>query len=228
MRQGVDFIIIGFQGCGTTTLFHHIKNHPKVFIPYHKECFWEDNMDNISFMTKYFPKNYRNKIIGHASPSFTYSPDMAEVVYKYFPKTKLITITRPRYEQIKSSWRGRVRRGIETRAFEECLNDNFYIERSDFKKILKPYRKYFKTNLLELKLSDLENQPQMVIDRIYAFLSIENFQSHTLGRKYNAGLIKPNKYIKTLKKIPIKKLIPQKFRDKIWWYFEIHGRKYKI
>ena len=228
MRETVDFIIIGFQGCGTTTLFHHLKNHPKVFIPFHKECFWEDNMDNVSFMEKYFPKDFQNKIIGHVSPSFPYSPAMAETVFKYFSNTKLIAITRPRDEQIKSSWRGRARRGDEMRTYEECYNDNLYIERSDFDKILKPYRKYFKNNLLELTLIELEQHPQIIMDRIHSFLNIEPFRSHTLGRQYNAGLIKPNILIQALKQIPFKGIVPSKIRNKIWWYLEMRGRKYKI
>jgi len=227
MRETVDFIIIGFQGCGTTTLFHHLKNHPQVFIPYHKECFWEDNMNTESFMQKYFPNDYKNKIIGHASPSFTYSPVMAEIIHKYFPNAKLIVMTRERDEQIKSSWRGRVRRGDEKRTYEECSKDSFYIERSNFDKILTPFRKYFKANLLELTLKELEQHPQQIMDRIHTFLNIGYFRSRTLGRQYNAGLIKPNKFIQTLKQIPLKKIIPQKIRDKVWWYLEIQGRKYK-
>jgi len=227
MRKSVDFIIIGFQGCGTTTLFHHLKNHPQIFMPFNKECNWGNDMDTMSFMKKYFPKNYPNKKIGHATPSFTYSVDMADITKEYFADAKLIVITRPRKEQIRSSWRGRVRRGDEMRTFEECLEDDFYIERSDFNNLLSKYRKFYKENLLEVTLPELTNKPEIVMNKIHQFLGVEYFRSPTLGRKYNAGLIKSNKLIRILKKVPGKELVPQKIRSKIWWFLEIKGRKYK-
>lgn len=227
MRESVDFIIIGFQGCGTTTLFQHLRKHPQIFMPFNKECNWEKGMDKILFMSKYFPKDYKNKTIGHATPSFTYSVDMADITKKYFPNAKLVAITRPRHEQIRSSWRGRVRRGDEFRSLEECLNDQFYIDRADFNSILKKYKEYYKNDLLELKLSDLKDNPESVMNDIHEFLKIKEFQSPALGREYNAGLISPNKLIRVLKKIPGKQLISSKIRSKIWWFLEIKGRKFK-
>ncbi|MEE8341093.1 MAG: hypothetical protein V3R52_03240, partial [Candidatus Neomarinimicrobiota bacterium] len=146
---------------------------------------------------------------------------------KYFPNAKLVAITRPRYEQIRSSWRGRVRRGDEFRSLEECLNSQFYIDRSDFSSILKKYKEYYKSDLLELSLSDLKNNPKSVMNNVHKFLNIKEFQSNTLGKEYNAGLISPNKLIKLLKKIPGKQLISSKVRSKIWWFLEINGRKFK-
>jgi hypothetical protein len=196
-------------------------------MPFNKECNWEKGMNNIMYMEKYFPKEYKNKTIGHVTPSFTYSADMADITKKYFPNAKLVVITRPRNEQIRSSWRGRVRRGDEFRPLEECLNSQFYIDRSDFNSILKKYKEYYKNDLLELNLSDLKNDPKSVMNDIHKFLKIKEFQSPTLGREYNAGLINPNKFITVLKKIPGKQLISSKIRSKIWWFLEIKGRKFK-
>ena len=42
-----DFLIVGAQKCGTTTLHHHLVTHPDLFLPATKEVhfFEEDSRD---------------------------------------------------------------------------------------------------------------------------------------------------------------------------------------
>ena len=37
MPKGLDFIVIGAQKAGTTSLFEHLREHPKLYLPPGKE-----------------------------------------------------------------------------------------------------------------------------------------------------------------------------------------------
>ena len=89
-----DFLIIGTQKGGTTSLFNYLKQHPETALPDQKEIHFFDKQ------YKRGPDWYFNKfssehlITGEATPYYLYHPYVAERVARFCPKVKLIILFR--------------------------------------------------------------------------------------------------------------------------------------
>ena len=55
-----DFIIIGAQKCGTSTLFDHLRKHPDIRLPKMKELnfFTENFTMGLDWYLRFFNKNF--------------------------------------------------------------------------------------------------------------------------------------------------------------------------
>jgi len=51
----LDFVVIGAAKCGTTSLYHYFRRHPKIFVPRIKEThYFSDDLDVSTFHKNYF------------------------------------------------------------------------------------------------------------------------------------------------------------------------------
>ncbi len=93
-----DFLIIGTQRGGTTSLFSLLSAHPGIFMPEEKEVHYFDlNYEKgIDWYTAKFPAHPREtKVIsGEASPYYLYHPHVPARVAKDLPEVKLIALLR--------------------------------------------------------------------------------------------------------------------------------------
>jgi hypothetical protein len=124
--QKPDFLIIGAQRCGTTSLFFYLLQHPELFLPVEKE---------IHFFDLHYgngPCWYRNifksgtadakKLKGEASPYYLFHHLVAERVARHFPGMKLIVLLRDPVERAYSHFLHSRRIGVEhLESFEEAV-----------------------------------------------------------------------------------------------------------
>ncbi|MEA3445693.1 MAG: sulfotransferase domain-containing protein, partial [Bacteroidota bacterium] len=95
MHSLPDFIIIGAQKCGTTSLFAYLKQHSEIDLPEEKEIHYFDNKydKGIEWYKSQFPDN-SGKISGEATPYYLFHPHVKERIFKHCPNTKLIVMLR--------------------------------------------------------------------------------------------------------------------------------------
>ncbi len=135
-RRLPDFIIIGAQRGGTSSLFYYLSQHSQLRLPDTKEIhFFDNNYDKgINWYRSHFPKktDSMNKKTGEASPYYLFHPHAAQRVYNDCPKTRLIVLLRNPVDRAYSHYMKQNRQkadplltfeeGIEsehTRIFEE-------------------------------------------------------------------------------------------------------------
>ena len=100
--KGPDFIIIGTQKGGTTTLYRNLVKHPHILKATCKElhCFDLNHPRNklykndIEWYLDQFPVKESHQITGEASPIYIFDPTTPELVHHYFPNVKLIVLLR--------------------------------------------------------------------------------------------------------------------------------------
>ena len=73
--KSLDFLIIGAQKCATTTLFEHLRSHPRIAMPLEKEVpfFTGDDCSTESwqaFAQDQFGCGQEHKLWGKASPQY--------------------------------------------------------------------------------------------------------------------------------------------------------------
>lgn len=90
-----SFFIVGFQKCGTTTLYDSIMAHPDAEPGIIKENnILAEKAERIDEFRLCFPLKKSGKITGDASHLHTWMPYGLERIKKHFPKAKILVIMR--------------------------------------------------------------------------------------------------------------------------------------
>lgn len=134
VRMPPDFLIVGTQRGGTTSLFRTLAKHPDVVAPLlHKGVHFFDTADHyargFTWYQGHFPvrqiANRRAKnghaITGEASPYYMFHPLAPERIARHLPEAKLVVLLRDPTERAFSSHKQETARGFETVSFAEAL-----------------------------------------------------------------------------------------------------------
>ncbi len=200
-RKLPDFIIIGTQKGGTTSLFACLKQHPEVAMSRQKEAhFFNTHFEKgLIWYKRFFPFKNSKKIAGEVTPCYMYHPQAAERMKAILPNVKLIVMLRNPIDRAYSGYiMGREFGWDDTETFEaaleqeehykilkiKTLQDNpkyyseaqdrlFYLERSKYYSQLKLWFKYFKREqFLFIKSENFFKNPKNELTKVYDFLSI--------------------------------------------------------
>lgn len=208
LRMSPDFIIIGVQKGGTTSLFSYLSQHPQLKLARRKELHYYDlNYDRgLSWYRSFFPIKpvYRNVLTGEASPYYIFHPLVPERIYKDNPNIKLLLLLRDPIHRAYSHYQMEKRKGKEKVAtFEEAIekeaeriknstltiqNNQYdynhqvysYLARGIYHEQIARYLNYFKREqLLVLKSEDFFSRPLEALEKVYLFLGIKSiFPEH--------------------------------------------------
>lgn len=177
----VDFIIVGAQKSGTTSIAQLVSQHPSICFCKEKEPsffnrdYWKTNI-------KEYHALYESKVgqkLGEASTMYTFFPEYpktAKNIYDYNPKMKLIYIMRDPIERIVSHFAHRyVRKKTKEDPYSEILSKPMYVNRSRYFIQIEPYLKRFGNDqVLLLVMEDFVREPNLVLNKIFTFLEVEN------------------------------------------------------
>lgn len=135
LRVLPDFLIIGAQKAGTTSLFEDLINHPCVGRPIKKEIHYFDYPENFNrgvwwyrshfplMMHKFYSAAVRKEpfITGESSPYYLFHPHAARRVAEILPHVKIIVLLRNPVDRAFSHYQHEVNGGNETLSFEEAI-----------------------------------------------------------------------------------------------------------
>ena len=216
IRAMPDFLIIGGQRCGTTSLFNYIIEHPHILRPIRKEIHYFDlNYDrSIDWYRSHFPISYLRKgfITGEASPYYIFHPHALRRIAETLPDVKLIVILRNPVDRAYSHYQyevklgvenldlkealdsedGRVRGEIERMLIDEYMNSynhrHFtYVSRGRYFDQIKRVFEYFpKDQTLIVENGELLREPQRVLESVFRFLDVGDWKQK-IEKKYNVG-----------------------------------------
>lgn len=133
LRMMPDFLIVGGQRCGTTSLYNYLTQHPCVESASEKEIqFLSLNFSRgVSWYKKHFPvalKKYYARVInghelitGEATPYYLFHPHAPGRARQVVPKAKIIILVRNPVDRAYSHYHRHVRFKVETLPFEEAI-----------------------------------------------------------------------------------------------------------
>lgn len=198
----LDFIVIGAPKCGTTTLFHLLRNHPQLFVPPAKEIpFFSDEEKYAAgwsqFESDFFPSADPSAIWGKVTPQYMCNPAVPERMFATMPNAKLVAILRNPVDRSQSHYRMTFRMEREKRTFEEVFlpikekreTTEKYVLHSEYGRILNEFRKRFPKEQLQVYFSDdLDKSPESVLASILTFIGADATRMPSnLNRRYNVG-----------------------------------------
>jgi hypothetical protein len=176
----VDFMVIGAQKCGTTSLAEQLAAHPGICFCrtkepgyFHRVDGWEAAVD--AYHALYSPTD--GQICGEASTMYTFLPEWQGThsrLYAYNPDLKLIYIMRHPVERVISSYSHDLVRGLVKAPPEIAVFQNpVYINRSRYGVQIRPYLGLFaRENVLLLVAEEYASDQGETLRRIAEFLGV--------------------------------------------------------
>jgi hypothetical protein len=129
-----DFIIVGTQKGGTSSLYHYLCQHPQVLAAATKEVHYFDNNFHQSpnWYLRQFPslmarcvnslRTGRRTVTGEASPFYLMHPHTPERIARTVPDAKLIVLLRDPAYRAYSQYQHNQRMGWDPLPFEEAID----------------------------------------------------------------------------------------------------------
>lgn len=177
----VDFMLIGAQKCGTTTLAHQLASHPDICFCQEKEPGyfneaedWASDLD--AYHALYDPRP--GQLCGEGSTMYTFLPEFDNThdrLYAYNPDLKFIYIMRHPVERIVSNYAHRlVRNTVNVSPEEAVFAKHEYVNRSRYGVQLRPYVELFgREQILLLIFEEYVHAQATTLERIAQYLDID-------------------------------------------------------
>jgi hypothetical protein len=132
MRILPDFLIVGAQKCGTTSLYNYMIQHPVILPAFKKEVRFFDR--HFGKGMKWYQAHFsmllearlgqRRCLTGEATPYYIFHPEASNRILSLNPEIKVILLLRDPVDRTYSHYNHRVRVGREARSFEDVLRDS--------------------------------------------------------------------------------------------------------
>lgn len=196
-----NFLIIGAEKSGTSSLFDYLGQHPDVYtsplkepsffayegIPAHTLPFRMPVRTDLESYQALFAGVTTERAIGEASVHYLTSPVAAERIRRRLPDVRLIAILRDPVERAYSSFMQRQRAGLETRrSFRAAVEADRgrshtardaqprYLAGGRYHRLLLPYLAAFGREQLRIYLyEDLRDRPLQTLADAYGFLGVD-------------------------------------------------------
>jgi len=210
-----NFLIIGTQKGGTSSLYKNLWKHPQVEPSFHKEPhFYDFNYSkDLDWYRAFFPikKKLGDRITGEATPYYLYHPDVPKRVYETQPNVKLIILLRNPVNRAFSHYNKDSLRGKDPLPFKEAVkaedsrlieerennpNDHYtrlyhwkfsYLSRGKYAEQLKRWFEYFpRKQILIIQSEKYYSDSVSVFQEVEDFLGISHWTPSEIT-KYNVG-----------------------------------------
>lgn len=229
-----NFLIIGSQKAGTTSLYHVLKQHPQIFMAETKEVNFFFKNDayarGVDAYAAHFADAANQLALGEASPGYICHPAAPARIHALLPDVKLIlTVRNPIKRAISQYWDNRRHLNEPltfSQALDAYLSDDYqpdqigYFSRGVYMRYIRRYLEYFpRENLLVLPFEEMISTPAAFYRQIFAFLGVdEDFISEDFDEAFNPTEVWKNPFYQLLIRKPrYQKKIHPKLRRLFYW-----------
>lgn len=201
-----DFLGIGTQKGGTTSLQKLLEQHPDAFLPITKEVHYFTLHYNESehWYRGHFEEANQEQICGEITPYYLFHPEAPQRIHALIPKARLIVLLRNPVERALSQYFHARRLGFEELDLEAALaaenerltsGDSYshqkhsYLSRSRYELQLQRYQRLFsRQQLLILRSEDFFEKTEHAWKTMQDFLGLQEISLPDNAVKANAGL----------------------------------------
>ena len=224
----VDFFIVGAPKAGTTSLFYYLNKNKGICMSSIKEPnffssqdlkiqkIYYDSLilDNLKEYERIFTPKNKQQIIGEASVSYLFYHNVANRIFDYNPRSKIIIILRDPVERAFSHYSMDLRLGHVKQSLDELFDlglnnkDNLFFQQyillGQYYEQVNRYIKVFGRENICVKFYDeLKLDASSFYSDILKFLHQENDHNIDFNQPFNKSKLPSNKFIKWLYSWPI-------------------------
>ena len=194
MERKIDFMCVGVQKAGTTTLHDILNQHPDLCLPLKKETHFFSNSELFRKGLDHYFDNYFEKaehqLYGEIDPEYSYENSAAERIYNSFGQIKILFILRNPIDRAYSQYLMTKRRGLEELSFMDALREekerlsdgesrfhHSYLSRGYYSGQLANYEKYFEAhNIKVILFEEFIKNTEKHVQQISNFIALPKFQ----------------------------------------------------
>ncbi len=194
----LDFMIIGTQKGGTTSLHLYLTEHPQIISSMIKEIpFWTEHFHRgLDWYFSHFPpipKGY-SCLVGEATPINFNCPEIAKTIFQFFPNVKLILLLRNPIDRAVSHYHHWLSLKWEWRSFEDAIQSELetlicsqegYLGRGLYINFLEQWMQVFpREQFLILSSEEFYANPDQKTGEVLQFLGLPEYHLSQY-KKYN-------------------------------------------
>lgn len=202
----LDFLVIGAQKSGTTSLFKYLNEHPQIYLPPSKEVpfFTQENYGASSWdetASIYYSDAPDNHLWGAVSPQYMTTSKACYRIKASMPNVRLVAILRNPIDRAFSHYLMMRKRGLESRTFSEAIavqiksaqasdeEKNNYLRWGRYGEILQHYFNEFSSESILVGFTEeLKSNPQEVYDKTLAHIGIiGGYEPSNIGEIFHRG-----------------------------------------
>lgn len=228
-----NFLVVGAQKSGTTSLHEILSEHPQINMSKVKEINFftldKNYQKGVEFYSSFFDSGTLEDpiAIGESSPGYMCYPGVAEKIKKDLGNIKIVMILRdPIKRAFSQYWDNRRQLSEplnEQTIVDRYLNENYspgergYFSRGVYINYIKVYERNFgRRNLYIMFLEDLISNPKEQLQNLYSFIGVDINQGfQTLPNAANSSKIYINPFYSFLFK-----------HNKYCEYLPVHARRF--
>ena len=232
-----NFLIIGVQKAGTTSIYNYLRQHPQVYMSPIKETNflekdWEKvgreqnlyNSNGIDTWEKYcqlFADAKDEIALGEASPNYLFHYESSvERILKYVPEAKLIAILRNPIERAYSDYLMHIRDEIGEQLslkaeIELRPRSSFLLKKGFYSTQLKYYFENFDNSQIKIYLyDDLKANPIKLMQDLYKFIGVDSSFCPDMSEKVQMAQIPKSRLVNKLlkKQNPVRSFVAKNLK----------------
>jgi Sulfotransferase family len=213
-----NFLIVGVQKAGTTSIYNYLNEHPQVYMSPIKETnFLEKDWETIApelckkqkirTIEEYSQlfQNVKDEIaIGEASPNYLFHYQTSiNRIQRYVPNAKQIVILRDPAERAYSDYLMHVRDCVGDRSLSDQIkyssHKSFILRKGFYYEPLQHYINTFGNKKIKVYLyEDLCKDPFEFMKSIYQFIEVNDSFQANISKKAQVAQIPKNKMVNNL------------------------------
>jgi len=202
-----EFLIVGAQKAGTTSLYNCLKQHPDILPATTKEIHYFSQHFNkgLDWYLQHFPLREMRKISGEASPFYLFHPHSAKRIASELPDIKIIILLRNPAQRAISHYHQQARRHHEKLSMMDAFQQEdarienawnkllagkqisgmkiqqcSYLKRGLYLEQIQRYETYFPAEqICLLESSHFFDHPQDFLGKVFRFLNVDPHFSPT-------------------------------------------------
>lgn len=206
MEKLIDFLIIGAQKAGTTTLHDLLAEHSDIFMPAKDIQFFVDAGD-YSVYPKDFPLYYRDvrpgQTVGGSQVQLLFSPESVDQVFNFSPRVKLVAVLRNPIDRAYSAYWFQHRKAWEdSGTFESALAreperakgkyreraELTYLAHGHYAEQIQRWRSRFPREQMWIGLfEDLKDDPQAFLAGLLSWLGVSPKVANSARKRSNTA-----------------------------------------
>jgi len=193
-----NFLIIGAQKCGTSSLYELLKSHPEIGMSSMKETHFFSRDENYArgwaWYESLFAGTEGKRAVGEASPTYSkiaVFPQALPRIVEHLPDARLIYIVRHPLTRMESAY-VEIRHNPKIRIHEDFATAlrtrPVLVEASLYWKQISAYRNHYPDDrILVLFLEDFRQDPHAQLRRCFEFLDVDpTFRAPDADRPRNS------------------------------------------
>jgi hypothetical protein len=221
-----NFFLVGAAKAGTTSIYSYLSQHPRVFFPRVKEPhfftqvrpapklrFLIEAVGKRNAYLRLYTRAAGHSVIGDASPSYLWHPDVPQRIRAEAPQAKIAIILRDPVERAYSHYLMDYREGAQHKPFYEALLDDMnrtdkgwgvsylYYELGLYADQVQRYLEAFTADRVKILMFEhFRRNPSAVLRDLADFLELdpEPLAAVDMSRKYNSYAAPRNQYLRRL------------------------------